>query len=425
MSNVYATIKVRFYNSYNTLSKIEYIFYLDKKCGKIVEDNFIKNKLHNYFTIMNQNGYNYRQAKVIITYWEYGDMFKDKPKPEKPILFIKLISPCIQKEDCPFKEEVANMNISDVSDIYTQSCTNTYKNSSKKTNISKIDNQSLIDISLSSTSTLTNTIDTSDTHHINTGISTKGYVYFDDLNNEFKELNKKIDNVSESLNKFTESYNFNRKENRSMFDNLMKNLVIGKVSGETSLYGPAFKDAEGRLVSYDTNSKSWIDVTGMTFENFGFTYALPVAKKDIKVNDFILHNNNWARVVEINKNIKVEKIYEKEVVEVIPTKNLLGFDFYTKLVYFDLTGVTDNATEDNPFGNLLPLMLLSDNKSNDLLPLILMMQNNGSGAEFDLSNPIMMYALMNNEKTSNLDNMLPLMLMMNSFNSNTSKQKTE
>ena len=365
MSNVYATIKVRFYNSNNTLSKIEYIFYLDKKCGKIVEDNFIKNKLHNYFTIMNQNGYNYRQAKVIITYWEYGDMFKDKPKPENPILFIKLISPCIQKEDFPFKEEVANMNISDVSDIYTQSCTNTYKNSSKKTNISNIDN------------------------------------------------------------KFTESYNFNRKENKSMFDNLMKNLVIGKVSGETSLYGPAFKDAEGRLVSYDTNSKSWIDVTGMTFENFGFTYALPVAKKDIKVNDFILHNNNWARVVEINKNIKVEKIYEKEVVEVIPTKNLLGFDFYTKLVYFDLTGVTDNATEDNPFGNLLPLMLLSDNKSNDLLPLILMMQNNGSGAEFDLSNPIMMYALMNNEKSSNLDNMLPLMLMMNSFNSNTSKQKTE
>lgn len=317
------------------------------------------------------------------------------------------------------------MNISDVSNIYTQSCTNTYKNSSSKTNISNIDNQSLIDISLPSTSTWTNTIDTSDTHHINTDISTKEYVYFDDLNNEFKELNKKIDNVSESLNKFTESYNFNRKENKSMFNNLMKNLVIGKVSGETSLYGPAFKDAEGRLVSYDTNSKSWIDVTGMTFENFGLAYALPVAKKDIKVNDFILHNNNWARVIEISKNIKVEKIYEREVVEVIPTKNLLGFDFYTKLVYFGLTGVTGNATEDNPFGNLLPLMLLSDNKSNDLLPLILMMQNNGSGAEFDLSNPIMMYALMNNEKSSNLDNMLPLMLMMNSFNSNTSKQETE
>lgn len=402
MSNVYATIKVRFHNSNNTLSKIEYTYYLDKKCGKIVEDNFIKNKLHNYFTIMNQNGYNYRQAKVVITYWEYGDMFKDKPKPEKPILFIKLISPCIQEEDFPFKEEVANMNISDVSDIYTQSCTNSC-NKNSSTDIINVDS----------------------TQYIDTGVPIKRYIYFDDLNNEFKELNEKIDNVSESLNKFTESYNSNRKENKNMFDNLMKDLVIGKISAKTSLYGPAFNDAEGRLVSYDTNSKSWIDVTGMTFENFGFTYALPVAKKDIKVNDFILHNNNWARVVEINKNIKVEKIYEREVVEVIPTKNLLGFDFYTKLIYFDLTGVTGNATEDNPFGNLLPLMLLSDNKSNDLLPLMLMMQNNGSGAEFDLNNPIMMYALMSNEKSSNLDNMLPLMLMMNSFNSNTSKQETE
>jgi hypothetical protein len=71
---------------------------------------------------------------------------------------------------------------------------------------------------------------------------------------------------------------------------------------------------------------------------------------------------------------------------------------------FNLAGA---ASADNPFGNLLPLMMLSGNKNmEDMMPLFLM----SSGAmEGDLtSNPMMMYFLM---KDGKMNDMLPFFLM--------------
>ena len=54
------------------------------------------------------------------------------------------------------------------------------------------------------------------------------------------------------------------------------------------------------------------------------------------------------------------------------------------------------------------MLMLGDNKDmGDLLPLMLMTGNSG----LDMSNPLMMYALMGDKGS---DNLLPLMLMMNS-----------
>jgi hypothetical protein len=65
------------------------------------------------------------------------------------------------------------------------------------------------------------------------------------------------------------------------------------------------------------------------------------------------------------------------------------------------------ASENNPFGNILPLMLLGD-KDKDINPLALMMLAGGSMGDFT-SNPLMLYALAASDKDSN--NLLPLMLM--------------
>lgn len=198
-----------------------------------------------------------------------------------------------------------------------------------------------------------------------------------------------------------------RKENKNMFNNLMKNVNFGKVETvELSMYGPAFRNAEGECISYDKDKKEWVDVTNLVFD-FGMTYMMPVSKKDIKEDDFILHNGLWVRVLETNSdNIVVEKIFEKEITTIILTKNLFGFDFATKLIYFGLNEM-NLANEDNPFGNLLPLMLM-ENRNEDMLPMILMMQMNKEGASvMDFSNPMMMYMMM---KDSN-SNMLPFLLM--------------
>ena len=60
---------------------------------------------------------------------------------------------------------------------------------------------------------------------------------------------------------------------------------------------------------------------------------------------------------------------------------------------------------DNPFGNILPLLLLSD-ENNDIDPMLaIMMMNNSNNM-----NPMFMYMLMNN-KNDKVKDLLPLMFM--------------
>ena len=144
-------------------------------------------------------------------------------------------------------------------------------------------------------------------------------------------------------------------------------------------------------------------------------YMIPVAKSDVEEGDFILHNNTWVRVIGVEEGkIEVEKVFEKEVVSIIPTKNLFGFDYYTKLVSFGLEGLINSADESNPFGNFIPFLLMGDNSDlDDILPLMLMMNSKNGAPSMNFNNPLMFYILMGDGKSNKFDKMLPLMLMMN------------
>ena len=112
--------------------------------------------------------------------------------------------------------------------------------------------------------------------------------------------------------------------------------------------------------------------------------------------------------------IEVEKILEKEVVSIVPTKNLFGFDYYTKLVSFGLEGLINSADESNPFGNFIPFLLMGDNSDlDDILPLMLMMNSKNVAPSMNFNNPLMFYILMGDGKSNKFDKMLPLILMMN------------
>ena len=200
-----------------------------------------------------------------------------------------------------------------------------------------------------------------------------------------------------------------------MFENLMKNIKFGKVTDVfMSVYGPAFKSSNGEYISYDKNGENWVDVTGMTID-MPAAYMIPVAKSDVEEGDFILHNNTWVRVIGVEESkIEVEKVFEKEVVSIIPTKNLFGFDYYTKLVSFGLEGLINSADESNPFGNFIPFLLMGDNSDlDDILPLMLMMNSKDGAPSMNFNNPLMLYILMGDGKSNKFDKMLPLMLMMN------------
>lgn len=182
-------------------------------------------------------------------------------------------------------------------------------------------------------------------------------------------------------------------------DNNMFNFEFGKANNTGagfSMYGLTFSTDDHSCIAYKDGG--WVDVPkefiikGMS----DMLYMMPVAKKEVKTNDYIRHNGRWVRVVEVTETtIKVEDIYNKTVIEILPTRSPFGFDFYTKLVnMFDGFGGEAKASAENPFGNMWMFMLMGDSNSNlkDMLPFIMM---NGGDFKFDMSNPMMMYFLLN------------------------------
>ncbi len=202
----------------------------------------------------------------------------------------------------------------------------------------------------------------------------------------------------------------NKKENTAM----KFNFDFGPVNSSMvhlSMYGLAVKNKAGTWVSYDAASGDIMDVDVLNFaEGSKFLYRMPVAIKDIAVGDVIIHHGAPMFVVAIASSgayVTAVDPIAGERKDVMLTKSPFGFNFVTKVVNF-LGNLGATASNDNPFGNLGLMLMLGDNKDmGDLLPLMLMTGNSG----LDMSNPLMMYALMGDKGS---DNLLPLMLMMNS-----------
>ena len=202
----------------------------------------------------------------------------------------------------------------------------------------------------------------------------------------------------------------NKKENTAM----KFNFDFGPVNSSMvhlSMYGLAVKNKAGTWVSYDAASGDIMDVDVLNFaEGSKFLYRMPVAIKDIAVGDVIIHHGVPMFVVAIASSgayVTAVDPIAGERKDVMLTKSPFGFNFVTKVVNF-LGNLGATASNDNPFGNLGLMLMLGDNKDmGDLLPLMLMTGNSC----LDMSNPLMMYALMGDKGS---DNLLPLMLMMNS-----------
>ena len=201
--------------------------------------------------------------------------------------------------------------------------------------------------------------------------------------------------------------NNEKKEGKNMFENMMKDIKFGPATDTRfSIYGPAFNGGDRWLARHEGE---WVDVSDMLIDVGNICYMMPVAKNSIKEGDFILHKGKWARVdciVEEENFISVEKINEQEVVQVLPTKNMFGFDYYTKLIcpIESFEGAEGfGATTDNPFGMLPFIMAMKDGKKDNLLPLMMM------SGKMDMSNPMMLMMLSGDN--SNLGLMMAMMAM--------------
>ena len=80
------------------------------------------------------------------------------------------------------------------------------------------------------------------------------------------------------------------------------------------------------------------------------------------------------------------------IVIIFKKKNIFNFNFVVKIVNpMENMLQNTNADASNPFGNLLPFMLMSEDK-NDFKDIMLISMLNGGTLD---ANPLMLYGLMN------------------------------
>ena len=190
-----------------------------------------------------------------------------------------------------------------------------------------------------------------------------------------------------------------------------------------SPFGIAVKRANSNdFCYYDPHKCEVVDCTPLTFSDKKFLYKMPVAVSAIAEGDVIMHNgmpmfvkgleDDQGRVVVIDIAASEEKY-------ILPVKNMFGFNFVTKIIsLIDMQNC--GASAENPFGNMLPLLMLTGN-GKDLDPMMLMLMMN-CGKGFNMlqtpqgqQNPMLMYLLLADQKNGKMNDLLPLMMMMNQY----------
>ena len=154
-----------------------------------------------------------------------------------------------------------------------------------------------------------------------------------------------------------------------------------------SVYGMAVKNKAGKWVAYDKKEKSLIDVQilNIDIDSSKVFYKVPKAIKDVSVGDIILHNDTPVFVEECLDNGKFSVInpYEGTAIMILPLKSPFGFNYITQII--SITDLLPKADKDNPFGNLLPLII----GGNDNALLMMMMM----GKDMDDIDPMMLMAM--------------------------------
>ena len=216
---------------------------------------------------------------------------------------------------------------------------------------------------------------------IQVGTATNGWSFtYNELINYEKEKEKNMNN----------EFNFGAYNNQNL---------------RLSPYGMAIKNKEGKWVSYNKDNGQIIDVDiiniGLDCSKIFFKIPKPVSS--VNSGDIVLHNNTPVFVEEVkDKRFVVINPYEGTELTILPATSPFGYNYVNVIV--SLTEFFGPATEDNPFGNLLPLILSGNNNNNLLLPYLLM-----KGSDFHNIDPMLLLACGGN-------NNLPLFLMMQNYN---------
>lgn len=184
-----------------------------------------------------------------------------------------------------------------------------------------------------------------------------------------------------------------------------------------SPYGVAFPVGDG-FIAYDKTAAKYVDVTDVVFDIGGMCFSMPADPKTIVAGDYIMHDGEWVRVSATTTDGKfvVEKVSNRETTTILPTVNLFGFNFLTKLTCFGEQIFSGLAANPGDMNAMLPLMMLSGGDTDSILPMLMMMQG-GAGSLTSPTvggmNPMLMMMLMDKGKgDSDMFKTMMLMQMM-------------
>ena len=264
-------------------------------------------------------------------------------------------------------------------------------------------------VSVANTTTWTNNLNAYDIDSCAAQSNSGSYDYWDSYATvlDLETIKKDVDDLKAKLNEYKEK----KEESKNMKG---FNFDFGPCGNDIhmSMYGLAIKNINNEWVSYDKTAKDIINVDILNIADAGkYMYKMPVAVSDVRIGDVVVHNGVPMFVTGNNHDgsFSVVDVRVGEAKAIIPTKNMFGFNFMTKVVnLFDNFMSTPNSN--NPFGNMLPFLMMGDNKNFDPMTLMFMMGQNGFNINDMFSNPMMMYMLMKDNK--NFDPMM-LMFMMN------------
>lgn len=192
------------------------------------------------------------------------------------------------------------------------------------------------------------------------------------------------------------------KENKKM----ETNFNFGPYSSNSlrlSIYGIAVKNNNGKWVTYNKESGKLIDVEILNFDidTSKIFYKFPKPTDSVEKGDILLHNGKIVFVETVREDDKFDVVDPSAgtFLTILPLTSPFGFNFVETII--SIADYLPAADKDNPFGNLLPLMLMGNNKDNSLLPIMLMMDKD--------IDPMMMLLL--GGKGDNLSTILMMSMM--------------
>lgn len=220
----------------------------------------------------------------------------------------------------------------------------------------------------------------------------------DNLEDKVSSLETKIENKNAVKNKIKM-----KKENETM-----KGLTFdfGPITNDAvrmSVYGIAVKNNAGTYVSYNSQTGEIMDVDILNFDGRQFMYKVPIGLNAIQKGDVIIHNRKPMIVEGVSgKDVSAVDVMGGERKIIMPTRSPFGFNFITKIMSVMDMMVSQAPSQDAPFGNMLPFLLMSNDNKQD---------NNGL-------DPMMLMFMMNGQNAGNMNMMLPFLLANQDGNNN-------